>query len=398
MLKTHRIYAVVFVVCLLLSGCGGRAPASVLPMPTPMPETDVTVCSQGCDFTLIQTAIDAESTLSGMIIGVEDPVHTEGSIRVNKDVIVQGHGAQETIVQAHPISSEGIQRVFEIPLEVTVTIRGMTIRHGNPRRTPFSGGGVLNYGTLLLEDTVIRDNFGSAGGGIYNEGTLTLINSTISHNGSVGGGESHVECTTGGGIKVMSGTVTLINSTVSDNKAKGKGGGIHVACSGMLVLQNSTISGNWANSSGGAIYLNGAGEFINSTITNNNAHNVGGISIEGSAEKNVIRGQLSLRNTIIANNIGRLEKYGIPDCYLNQYGSIIVNEYSWIGDGNCTPTFSGDPMLGPLADNGGPTLTHSLLPDSPTIDIMPACTLDTDQRGEPRQSPCDIGAFEVQTP
>ena len=191
---------------------------------------------------------------------------------------------------------------------------------------------------------------------------------------------------------------TLINSTVSDNEAKGKGGGVHVACLGTLVLQNSTISGNWSNQSGGGIFLNGVGEFINSTITNNSAGNVGGINIEGSGEIDLIRGQLSLSNTIIANNIARLETYGIPDCYQNQQAAIIVNESNWIGDGNCSPAFSGDPMLAPLADNGGPTLTHNLLPGSPAIDVVTTCTLESDQRGEPRQSPCDIGALEVQTP
>jgi len=62
-------------------------------------------------------------------------------------------------------------------------------------------------------------------------------------------------------------------------------------------------------------------------------------------------------------------------------------------------------MLGPLADNGGATWTHALLPDSPAIDAVSvvSCTLPTDQRGVPRpivqtspETPCDIGAFEWQ--
>ena len=399
----------ILILSLLLNGCGETQIAPPTPQPspkpaptvTPVPTPDVTVCANGCDFILIQDAIDAESTVPETIIGVEDPVHTEGNILVNKDVVIQGRGANTTIVQAYTSPGEGTQRVFEIPPEVKTSIRGMTIRYGNPTTTdPLTGGGVLNYGTLTLEDTIIRENFGSAGGGLYNEGTLTVINSTISDNGSLGGGDTYLECTTGGGIKILSGTVTLINSTISDNKARGKGGGVHVACSGTLVLENSTISNNFTSESGGGVYLNGVGIFTNSTISNNSAHNVGGINIEGSGEKDLIRGQLSLTNTIIANNIGRLEKYGVADCYLNQHGTIIKNEYSWIGDGNCDPAFSGDPMLGPLADNGGSTMTHSLLPDSPAIDIIPAesCTATTDQRGEPRLAPCDIGAFEFQAP
>jgi hypothetical protein len=370
-----------------------------MPTSTPIPNPDLTVCASGCDFSLIQDAIEAAGTGEGIIIGVVDPVHTEAGIMVSKNVIIQGIGAQTTIVQAHPNPGEGTERVFDVPLEATVTIRGMTIRHGNPTTSPLTGGGIMNYGTLTLEDTIIRDNFGSAGGGLYNEGNLTLINSTVSDNGSVGGGDAYLECETGGGLKVLSGTTTLINSTVSNNRAKSKGGGIHVACQGTLILENSTISGNYANGSGGGIYLNGSGVFTNSTISNNSASNVGGIALNGREEQEEY-GHLSLFNTMIADNIARLSNYGIADCNLEGHAAIVETSYTWIADGNCEPAFSGDPMLGPLADNGGPTWTHSLLPKSPAIDVVPSdsCTLAADQRGESRLSPCDIGAFEAQVP
>ena len=105
-------------------------------------------------------------------------------------------------------------------------------------------------------------------------------------------------------------------------------------------------------------------------------------------------------NTLIAGNIARMEKYGITDCNMEDHAEIVATGYSWIADGNCQPAFSGEPMLGPLADYGGPTQTHSLLPGSPAIDAVPpeSCTLETDQRGEPRLAACDIGAFELQTP
>jgi hypothetical protein len=57
--------------------------------------------------------------------------------------------------------------------------------------------------------------------------------------------------------------------------------------------------------------------------------------------------------------------------------------------------------LGPLADNGGPTLTHALLPGSIAIDRIPEaeCRATEDQRGEPRPETggtlCDVGAFEL---
>ena len=68
---------------------------------------------------------------------------------------------------------------------------------------------------------------------------------------------------------------------------------------------------------------------------------------------------------------------------------------------------STDPNLGPLANNGGPTLTQApLTPDSPGIDVIPkftngcGTTVVTDQRGAPRpiNGRCDIGAVEVGWP
>jgi hypothetical protein len=58
------------------------------------------------------------------------------------------------------------------------------------------------------------------------------------------------------------------------------------------------------------------------------------------------------------------------------------------------------PWPGALADNGGPTLTHALPPDSPAVDAGVCGTLLTDQRGESRpgqgSTRCDAGAFEAQ--
>jgi len=69
-------------------------------------------------------------------------------------------------------------------------------------------------------------------------------------------------------------------------------------------------------------------------------------------------------------------------------------------DGTCYPVAGdqivGDAMLGPLANNGGPTATHALLPGSPAIDTAEnAFCPATDQRGAPRDDgACDAGSFE----
>ena len=119
-----------------------------------------------------------------------------------------------------------------------------------------------------------------------------------------------------------------------------------------------------------------------------------------------VRGTLDLLNTIVAYSRGTG-----GSCFVTskddkgEAGSIRTNHNNLIDDGACDPHLSGDPMLGPLADNGGPTMTHALLPGSPAIDAVPkdGCTLAVDQRGLLRafavtsyDTPCDIGAFEWQ--
>lgn len=381
----------------MLAACSATLP-EIVPTPTATIVPDITVCVEGCDFSTIQAAIDAATVTPGAVIGVQDAVHTESGILVDKAVTIQGQGADHTIVQAHAVLDEATDRVFTVARGVTVTLRAMTIRHGNPRKSPESGGGILNEGSLLIEDSVITANSGSAGGGIHNDGTLMLVNCTISENIARGGGDSFYECSTGGGIKDMEGPVTLLNSAVVNNSAEGKGGGIHVACKGILTLINSTVSGNSTNDDGGGIYLDGIGHLIHTTISANIAKTGGGIYIDGSGERNLIRGQLNYTNTLIAGNAARMEKYGVADCKLGDHSSINANSYNLVGDGTCSPAFTGDPLLAPLSSDEGRPSTHALLPNSPAIDAVPSeyCVLTTDQWGLLRADSCDIGAFEVQ--
>jgi predicted outer membrane repeat protein len=381
--------------------------ATPLLIATAIPAPSYTVCAAGCDFTTIQAAIDDPGTAPGDIIGVTDAVHTEAGIVVNKSVTIQGRGADSTAVQAHATTDSATDRVFLIANGATVTIRALTIRHGNPISDPDSGGGITNEGTLTLQNSIVSDNTSNAGGGILNVGTLTLVNCTVRDNAAVKSGDYMQKCGNGGGIKNMAGTLTLINSTVSGNSAQKNGGGVFVSCDGTLELINSTVSGNSAGGNGGGIYIKGAVELVNSTISDNSAAvNGGGVYAEGSGEQGVPRGLLNYSNTIIASNRCGLEKYGTADCLIGDYGTIGTNTNNLVGDNSCSPDYSGDPMLGTLADNGGDTQTHALLPGSPAIDAISvlSCTLTTDQRGAPRpvalsssDTPCDIGAFEAQT-
>jgi hypothetical protein len=140
------------------------------------------------------------------------------------------------------------------------------------------------------------------------------------------------------------------------------------------------------NLTGGSLFL------FSSTLAGNSASDRGGGLFNAST--------IQTRNTIIAQNRAR----SAPDLS----GGLGSLGYNLIGDGTGGGGFDDsdlvgtsdapiDPMLGPLQDNGGPTFTMALLPDSPAI---AAGTSDgaprTDQRGLPRHDPPDIGAFEVQ--
>jgi CSLREA domain-containing protein len=198
---------------------------------------------------------------------------------------------------------------------------------------------------------------------------LALNELTVADGSSVSG--------LGGGI-LNSGTLTVTNSTLAGNSAS-SGGGIHNG-GALLEVSNSTLSGNSASNSGGGI-LNSGGATLavtNSTLSGNSANVGGGIDNDGTA---------TLRNAVVANSTSGG----------NCSGTITDGGYN-IEDGTSCSFSSAknslpgvDPMLGPLAENGGPTPTHALLEGSPAIDKARSFGATTDQRGLPR--PFDLGAI-----
>ena len=346
---------------------------------------------------------------------------------MNKDITIRGLGASNTIVQAHETPEEAPDRVFFVAEGAAVTIRDLTILHGNP---PLDenwryGGGVANRGTLMLENCIVSHNIANNGGGVWSKGALTVVNCTISHNIAdriateddiPTAGISPQACGSGGGIKlVQGGTLTLVNSTVNNNEAKSHGGGIFVACETTATLTNCTISGNRATTWGGGLYTKNVLRLTHCTVVNNHARATcasGQMANRCPKDRGgggvYVRDTLHFTNTIIANNGPNLDCVLAPaGTYgMLESGKIGVNVNNLVGDGSCDAAYSGDPLLGSLADNGGPAQSYALLPGSPAIDAISAisCTLPSDQRGAPRpiahtspDTPCDIGAFEAQT-
>lgn len=391
-----------------------KATATPISTTTPIPPTSTpppanhTVCGSGCDFTTIQAAVDATGASGDAVIEIRAGVHTEPGIVIGEGtaVTVRGLGADETVVQAHEAREAAPERVFLVEEGATLVLERMTIRHGRPSRQEECGGGIMNLGSVTLRQCAVEGNQSNSGAGICTRGTLEVINSSISDNFADGVGPSGYACGSGGGIKCERGALKLVNSTVSGNTSedadihsdRARGGGVHVGCNCTAAFMNTTVSGNTSVAYAGGVYIKGALRLVNCTITDNHT--------SGEAGGVYVRGLLDFMNTIIAHNTGKGANcvIGGPGGYQGK-GEIGMNTNNLIVGGACDPTYTENPILGPLADNGGDTLTHALLPGSPAIDAIPAisCTLPTDQRGALRpavqtsaEAPCDIGAFEVQ--
>jgi hypothetical protein len=332
--------------------------------------------------------------------GVTTVTLTSDQLSISNDLTIDG-GAGVTVERSDETGTPDF-RIFNIT-GGNVTLDSLTIRNGNSASS--SGGGIFNLGgTVTITDSTISDN---SNGGIYNEGTVTVTNSTINGNSAdfQGGGilnllggtvmvtDSTISGNTaggsGGGIENDGGAVEVTNSTISGNSAD-DGGGIYNR-GNTLTIENSTISGNSATSGNGGGIFNNFGVTLtieNSTISDNSASGNGGGISNGNA--------ITLTNTIVANSTGGGDYSGTAPTL---QGSNIIE------DGSVAGATAADPLLGPLQDNGGPTLTHLPLAGSPAIDAgdnAVASALTTDQRGFARQidggtsNTVDIGAVEVQ--
>jgi hypothetical protein len=303
-------------------------------------------------------------------------------------------------------------------LNSTVTLNGAL----------YAGGGIYNdadnqgNATLAIMNSIVSDNAvgfadnfppGSEGGGIYNGvGTVTITNSSVNTN-RAGVPGPNFPTGTAGGISNY-GMMTITDSTIAGNQVYFAGGGI--INGGTLTITSSTVSGNgatgyhdgepWGQVGG----ISGVVTFINSTLSNNYASlSIGGLSGGGTIMNSTISGNFGggistnsgeIGNTILDNNSG-----------FNIDGTITSHGYNLSSDdggGNLIgpgDQINTDPMIGPLQNNGGRTLTHALLPGSPAINAGdPNFTPPPlyDQRGSPFvrvfNGRIDIGSFEVQPP
>ena len=332
--------------------------------------------------TLRQAIVDAAAgdTITFSLPDNAQITLTSAQLTIDKNLSIVGPGANLLSVRRSAAPGTPTFRIFAVYgnlSTINVSLSGLTISNGSET----TGAGIYsNIASLSLSKVAVVGNTSSAGGGgiYFSSGgiapVLTVDSSTIADNFGADGAGIYTASTTNIKSSTLSGNITRGNNT--------NGGGILVVNSAIVTITSSTIVGNSAQLSGGGLATGG--------------------------------GQIKLRNTIVARNTA----IGAPLPDLS--GNVTSNGYNFIGNskGGSIVATTGDqvgseaapidPLLGPLQDNGGPTLTRAPLSGSPVIEAGHSSGLIADQRGLARPvdssaianaasgDGTDIGAYELQ--
>ena len=365
------------------------------------------------------------------LTGVNEDLATTGDLDITDHLTINGAGANQTFIDG--LRSD---RIFHISKGKTTILNAITIRNGladglslnNNVGSGGFGGGIYSEGDLTINDsnldrnkafnggaaiyavyrgfpvygglTVNRSNFtyseanggptdggsGGFGGHIYAEGIpINISNSVIKDSIST----NITGILAGGGIYYMDSTYpphesSIVNTTISNNRVMSMGGGVHIAL-GVMDIINSTVSGNSAYVQGGGVSIDSGAtvNIVNTTIAFNSAPISAGLHDANG------RQLVTLGDSIVSNNVG-------GNCFTNSIG-LLTTGNNIDNDGSCDFSISNlDPLLQPLADNGGPGFSHALGNNSPALNQAGTC-LSTDQRSYLRPTTlCDLGSVEME--
>ena len=326
------------------------------------------------------------------------------------------------------IDGNDLDRVIEIRPGARLDASRLIIRNGSltSAQPLVVGAGILSQGKLglkasLIEENEIPTNSGCpCGGGVgIVDGKAKLVKTTIRRNS--------VAVNLAGGLAFLGGDLTVQKSSISDNVAN-RGAGVYLGGSAedSATFESSTISGNEAllddSSDGGGMWIGGFGgamlKATNLTISGNRANrNGGGIyqsmgslklnaatitdnladsDVNGTGDGGGIYANngVALRNSIVAGNLNLDETTADCGFQVPLFPHSLVGKETGCFSGG-SPKATNKPKLRSLADNGGPTRTHALKPESPAVDKAHAGSAPhRDQRGVKRDAKPDIGAFE----
>lgn len=322
-------------------------------------------------------------TFSGAVAAVD---LTSAELLIAKDLIIDG-GLGVTVARQAAAPNF---RIFTVSAGSTVVFDSLTVSNGN---VGDDGGGIHNSGNLTVLDSVISGNAsaaGNGGGGIANSGILFVDNTTIALNSASFAG--------GGLVQINGGSATLSRCALIGNSAQQGGAATSqsVSANASLTIDNCTISGNSASIAAPAL-LNistGAGTTATLTLKNSTIANNTGPGSAITTGVNAGAANTTLQNNIYAGNSGTNVDTAAPGVTTSLGNNLSDDATGGGGPGDLINT---DPLLATLANYGGPTQTHALLPGSPAINAANnAAAPPADQRGiaRPQQGSADIGAFE----
>jgi hypothetical protein len=369
------------------------------------------------------------SAVSGDIVDLRGLSCAAIQLSENELVVVQENltllGAGAAVIAIEPSAAS---RVVSHIGSGTLTLTGLTIRNGNlVSATDAQGGCIRSNGDVTLVDVVVAlcaaaGDLRASGGGLFVTGNLDMKASVIRDNRAIkaGTGSTAFPSVRGGGAAAHD--ISAIDSTISANSAEdpngelARGGGLDY--DGGSFIRRSTIDHNSANYGGGLAGVGGSTDVIFRSTVSNNVATVAGGGIYGNAFFNIHQstvaynagsatgaggihmqfGVIDVLSSIVANN-QPTESAGADVAADAMKSFNLSAEYSIIMRTKANilgKILTGDPLLGPLADNGGLTQTHALMKGSPALQAGWNITSPCDQRQRLRgyQSDADIGAYE----
>ncbi|MBF9018807.1 MULTISPECIES: hypothetical protein [unclassified Oceanispirochaeta] len=271
-----------------------------------------------CDYSSLRSALENTSENVSCIM-LEEGAFIESGLVVDRDLIIIGEGRNKTFIRGDAESGKAGDRVFTIAEGAEVRLIALTIENGVAHGDLRRGGGILNLGTLRMEDCLVRNNAAVYGAGLDNRGRAIISDSAFTGNFTIP--MNMAERTSGSGCLGSGGAIKnepggilhMIDCLIEENSAMVRGGALFVSCESRAVLNTCTIKNNKADRGGGAVYIRGDLTLINNHITKNTTRiGAGGVHVTGflNFSKNVIRenslSDLTVESSILLDGSDRI--------------------------------------------------------------------------------------------
>jgi hypothetical protein len=327
-------------------------------------------------------------------LGLGGPIDLQTPLVISKNLLLRGNPGGNVL-----LNGRTVVRVLQVDTGAAVTLQDLVIQQGSAS----SGACVTNSGELTLERVAVRScrvsSSSGRGGGVQNFGTLAVVDSVFEQNAAFNGG----------GITNDNGRLDVIGSTFVSNTTTGNSAGAILSDStqGATIINSTFVSNEAVGGVGGAIAVFGGQiAVVHCTVTDGKADRGGGIYV-GGAETLTIRGTIVANNSVVDPGTGTGPDIQTDGTTIsNGYNVVTVGGGSGLVNGTNNDQVNVTQPMNPLVNNGGPTPTRTINTNTPAYNSIPTADclddagdpLTVDQRGQPRPAngSCDAGAVEIQ--